>query len=317
MNINFRHLEILVVVVEEKSMTKAAKILHMSQPAVSQTIIEIEKQLNTRLFDRLNKKLILTYTGEVFYSYAQKILGLIDIAESSIKDITNVHTGKIKIGASTTYGIYLLPKIIAEFQKQYKHIELEFTIDNTHIIEDLILNHKIDIGIVEGLNYSADIKSKKLFDDNLSLICSIDHDWVKEGKFEVGSSDLATQTLILREKGSGTRQVIDDVINFHQLSYKTIYSLSNLEAIKKAVESNIGVSFLTHISVEEEIKSEKLVPIKIKDIEFNREFSVIYHKDKYKSLLFDKFIKHLEVYHYKRHLPLKYCQSDVRTLVEE
>jgi len=301
MTINFRHLEIFVAAAELRSMSSAAKKIHMSQPAVSQTIIELEKLLNTKLFDRLNRKLVLTFSGEVFYSYAQKILGLIHEADSSIKDITNVHTGKIKIGASSTYGIYLLPKIIAEFQKQYEDVELVFTIDNTHIIEELILNHQIDIGIVEGLNYSGDLISKKLFDDELSFICSIDHEWVKEGRLEAEPADLSSQTLILREKGSGTRQVIDDVIQYKKLPYKTIYSLSNLEAIKKAVESNIGVSFLTHISVEEEIKNKKLMPIKIKGIEFKREFSVIYHKDKYKSLLFDKFIHHIESYPYGKH----------------
>lgn len=216
MDINFRHLEIFVVVVELKSMSRSAKKIHMSQPAVSQTIIELEKQLNTKLFERLNRKLILTFTGEVFYTYAKKILGLVNEAESSIKDIANVNTGKIKIGASSTYGIYLLPRIIAEFQKKYKNVELVFTIDNTHIIEDLIIHHKIDIGIVEGLNYSADLISKKLFDDELSFICSIDHDWAKEGRLEVNPAELDSQTFVLREKGSGTRQVIDEVIQFNK-----------------------------------------------------------------------------------------------------
>ncbi len=298
MNINLRQLEIFMNVANTGNMTKAAKKLYMSQPAVSQTIIELENNFETKLFERLNRKLILTYAGEVLFSYAKKVIGLIDEATSTIEDISKAHTGKIKVGASTTYGIYLLPKIIAEFQKHYPNVEVEFTIDNTHIIEDLIINRKIDIGIVEGINYSPEIKSEKLFDDKLSLICSYNHKWVKTKKFEVTPEDLGSEVLILREKGSGTRQVIDDVIKYNKIPYKTIYSLSNQEAIKKVVESNIGISFLTQISVQEEIKNKKLAPIHIQNVQFKREFSMIYHKDKYRSLLFDKFVNQLKTYPY-------------------
>jgi DNA-binding transcriptional LysR family regulator len=273
---NLRHLNIFKTVAEVGSMSRAGKILYMSQPAVSQTIIELEDHLNSKLFERSSRKLFLTYSGQIFYDYTLKILTLVDEAQNSLKDISNARKGKIILGASTTIGIYLVPKIIAEFMKQYPSIEIKYIIDNTRVIEQMILEHEIDVGLVEGSNYSKETVLKHFLDDELYLICSSDHRWVKNGHSIIEPQEISSQMLILREKGSGTREVIEKVMSKHHLSYHTTHILNNTEAIKSAVEANFGVAFLSRMSIQKEIKSKKLFAFKVENMNLTTAFRIRY-----------------------------------------
>ncbi|MFZ5988408.1 MAG: selenium metabolism-associated LysR family transcriptional regulator [Bacillota bacterium] len=293
---NLRHLYMFKTVAEEGSMSKAGKILYMSQPAVSQTILELEETLNVKLFERLNKKLVLTNPGEILYSYAKRILLLVNEAENSMKDISNATKGKLTLGASTTIGIYLVPKIVGHFIQQYPRIDINYMIDNTRIIEQMILDHKIDIGLVEGTSYSKEIAVHHFLDDELHLTCSPEHSWIKAGQLSVEPEEISSQSLILREKGSGTRQVVEKAMSDHGLTYHTSHVLNNTEAIKKAVEANIGVAFFSEMSINEEISLHKLYTVKIKGVNITRQFNIIYHTDKYKSPVFNTFLNHIAKY---------------------
>ncbi|AZR73224.1 transcriptional regulator [Anoxybacter fermentans] len=288
---NLRKLKIFLTVCECGSMSGAAKKLYMTQPAISQAILELEDELKVNLFDRIKKKLVLTYPGEILYEYSKRILMLIDEAQNTIKDISHMNMGRLRIGASTTIGTYLLPELIGEFKKKYKNIEIHFLIDNTGVIEKKILDYEIDIGLVEGPIHSKEIIVKPFFDDELYLICSKDHHWAS--RKSVKPEEIKDENLIIREPGSGTREVIENTMAKYNLSYHIKHVLNNTEAIIKAVEANIGISIVPKIAVKEKIKSGNLIKINLENICFKRKFNIIYHKDKYRPTLFNEFIEYL------------------------
>jgi len=278
-------------VCEIGSMSGAAKELYMTQPAISQTIIELEENLEVKLFERIKKKLILTHPGRILLNYSRRILILTEEAENTITDIAKMNQGRLRIGASMTIGTYLLPKIIKDFQTKYQNIELPFIIDNTSVIEEMILNNKIDLALVEGPIKSTEITIKPFFDDQMIIICSPQHKWAKRELIE--PSEIEEEKFITREKGSGTREVIENTLVKFNLSYQPKYILNNIEAIKKSVEANIGISILPEIAVKKEMEEDKIVKVSIEKIDFTRKFQLIYHRDKYHSNLFNEFVNHM------------------------
>ncbi|MGJ7045842.1 selenium metabolism-associated LysR family transcriptional regulator [Thermoanaerobacterium thermosulfurigenes] len=288
---NFRELNIFLSVCEYGSMSEAAKHLYMTQPAISQAISELEEEYNVKLFDRIGKKLVLTHAGEILRDYGKKINLLLFETKNTLQDISDSRSGKLKLGASRTYGTYLLPKMIGNFLKLYTNVELPFCINNTAEIVNMILNSEIDLGIVEGPIHSDSIESRHLLDDELYLICSKKHHWTKKKIIQM--DDLSKADFIMREAGSGTREVFENTMKSNNIEYNIKLELNSIEAIKKAVEANLGVSVISKLALNEELKSSKLIKIEIEGIKFTRKFNIIYHKDKYLSELHKKFIDFL------------------------
>ncbi|GAB6100536.1 LysR family transcriptional regulator [Halanaerocella petrolearia] len=289
---NLRQLRIFKQVAKTGSMSKTADQIYITQPAISQTISNLENKLGVKLFERLNHKLVLTHAGKILLKYSKKILILVDEAHNNIEDIANMKQGKLKIGASMTIGTYLLPDIINSFNNKYEGITINLIIDNTSVIEDKILNNDIDIGLVEGPTTTADINIDSFFADKLILISSPEHKWATKGI--ITADEIGEESFIMREKGSGTREVIEKTLDQHNLSYQTKHILNNIEAIKKAVSANMGISVLPKIAIKKELETEELTQIKIEKIDFIRKFKLIYHQDKFKSDLFRRFISYLK-----------------------
>lgn len=289
---NLRQLKIFVTVCKTESMSQAARELYMTQPAISQTISELEAKLNVKLFDRIKKRLNLTYPGKVLLRYSKRILNLIEETEHTIEDIANMNQGQLRIGASMTIGTYLLPEILSKFNQESKEIDLPFIIDNTSVIEKMILNNEIDFALVEGPIHSNDINVEPFFNDELYLIISTKHKW--NNQETIKPCEIKKENFIMREEGSGTREVIENTMAKFDLTYQTTHILNNIEAIKKAIEANVGISILPEIAVKEEVNNGKVSKINIEGVDFKRKFRIIYHKDKYHSQLFKKFISYLK-----------------------
>lgn len=236
-------------------MSAAAKKLYISQPAISQTISTLEDKLNLKLFDRLNRRLKLTHPGEILLNYSKRILNLVNETKNAMEDISNLNQGQLRIGSSMTIGTYLLPQIIEEFQQKYKDINLPFIIDNTSVIEQMVLDNKIDLGLVEGPISSDNIVVEKFFTDQLQLVCSTKHEWSHWKN--LSPEKINEEDFIMREEGSGTRKVIENILANFNISCQITHVFNNIEAIKKAVAANIGVSILPEISTKEERKKEK------------------------------------------------------------
>ncbi len=286
---NERKLRIFYEVAEKLNMTEVAEKLYISQPAVSQTILELENELGVKLFDRINRRLYLTNEGELFLNYVRRILNMYDDAIRSLKDINSLKTGKLKIGASTTIGIYILPDIIGKFTKQYKGIDTSIAIENTKLISDMILDNSIDFAFVEGPVYNEEIIKENFCDDELVFITSPEHPW--SNKDEISINEVDREKIIMREIGSGTREVFESYMTANNVNYNIAFELGNTEAIKKAVEAGLGVSCISKRCIKNEINNNTLSWTKLKEFEIKRKLILIYHKDKFLSTLLKTFIK--------------------------
>lgn len=285
---NERQLKIFFEVATRLSMTEAAKVLSMTQPAISQTIKEIETEYQECFFDRIGKKLYLTNAGEIMLGYTRRILNISDECKKSIKDLKELRKGHLKIGASTTIGIYILTDIIGEYKKLHNEIDVSIIIENTKNISNLILENKVDIAFVEGPVYSEEILKKDFWDDELVLVCNNENSLNERNNLKI--QDIVNQKFIMREQGSGTREVIEALFKLHNIELNNYLELGSTEAIKRAVEAGLGISCLSERAIKRELEQKILGVIRISDMVISRKLNLIYHKDKSFSKLTKDFI---------------------------
>lgn len=291
---NFRKLKIFYETAKYLNMTRVAKEMYISQPSISQSINELENDLGVKLFDRIGKKLYLTHEGEVFLNYTRRILNLYDESVKVIKDFDSNKAGKIVIGASTTIGIYILPEIIRKFSNEYSDIEISLIIENSKIIEGLILDNKIDFAFIEGDINSEEIIKEVIWKDELVFICG-DKSSLKD-KGIISGEELKNQKIIMREDGSGTREQAELFLIKNKIKFNTFLELGNTEAIKKSVEANLGIACLSYMVVEDKIKTKDLFLFRLKEGKIERDLSLIIHKDKFLSNNMKSFIERAKNY---------------------
>ena len=282
----FRHLKIFIAVCDTMNMTAAAKALYMSQPAVSQAIAELENYYELRLFERLSRKLYLTKAGEKLLSYARHMVKMGLDAESDMKAMQE--HGSIRIGSSVTIAANVLPKMASNYSLAYPHTRIEVFEDNTEKIEKLILSDEIDVALVEGEIQSSDINSQAFLEDELVLICSSNH---RFANYEIISpKDLEMEKFIVREKGSGTRKLFEDIMAANQLNWTPIWTCSNADTIKMAAREGLGISVISWRAVIDEVKSGYLCQKRIRGLQFKRQFKIAHHKNKFITRPMEQFI---------------------------
>lgn len=291
---NFRKLKIFYETAKYLNMTRVAKEMYISQPSISQSINELENDIGVKLFDRIGKKLYLTHEGEAFLNYTRRILNLYDEGVKVIKDFNSNKAGKIVIGASTTIGIYILPEIIREFSNEYNDIEISLIIENTRIIEGLILDNKVDFAFIEGDITSEEIIKEVIWKDELVFICG-DKSVLKDKKV-ISGEELKNQKIIMREDGSGTREQAELFLIKNKIKFNKFLELGNTEAIKKSVEANLGIACLSYMVVEDKIKTKDLFLFRLKEGKIERDLSLIVHKDKFLSNNMKSFIEKAKKY---------------------
>ncbi|MEH7385134.1 LysR family transcriptional regulator [Bacillus sp. JJ1521] len=270
-----QQLQVFISVVENKNFSRAADKLHMTQPAVSQYIRTFEDNLGVRLLDRTNKYVRVTKAGEIVYHHAKEIVALYTRMGSLLDDLTNQVKGPLTIGASYTYGEYVLPHVIAKMKKQYPDIQPTVTIGNTEKIAELVGNHQLDVGIIEGqIKKDNQMGIQDFAEDHMVFIVSTKHPLSLQN-VKVTKEELDNQTWILREEGSGTREAGENVFNQLQISPKNIMTFGSTQAIKEAVEAGLGISFLSKLVVQKELKQGTLKIVELPGLPFTRKFSII------------------------------------------
>jgi LysR family transcriptional regulator, transcriptional activator of the cysJI operon len=288
-------LKVFCTVAETKSFSKTSEIIHLTQPAVSLQIQALEEVYETKLFDRSSSTVTLTPSGEVLYKYAKEILNLYASAEKVIGEITGLVKGSISIGASSTIGNYLLPGVITDFKRTHLKIKVHLLVGNTKRVVELLNSGNIDLGLVEGEVTRQKMQVDKLIPDELLLVVPTHHPWAK--KKEVSINELTKEPFILREGGSGTRQMIEKFLSVHGVSahdLKISMVLGSTEAIKAAVENGLGVSIISRWSARKEIKYGTLSLLRIKEQKMVREFSLITNKGAVSSHAVDEFLTYIK-----------------------
>ncbi len=282
MKITLRQIEIFLEVVELKNLTKVAQSLNLSQSAVSMSIKELETILGKQLFDRINKKLILNEIGRSFYSAVLPMYKKLRDIESEFKNSED--KGSVRVGASTTIIDYLIPTIVCDYMGKYPNVKIELKEGNTKDILKLIKEGKIDMGFVEGSVDDSEIIKEAIGQDELVVVSS--NEALKNR--ELTLQDIEEYKWVLREKGSGTREVFLNYIKQFDAKLNIFLELGHTESIKSLILSKNPITCLSVLAVNNEIEQGAMYKLNIKNFKCTRDLYAVYHKDKYKSELFNK-----------------------------
>lgn len=268
-----QHLQVFITVAEKKNFSRAAEEHYMTQPAVSQYIRALENQIGCRLLERSNKYVFLNKAGEIVFHHAKEILGLYESMQHLVDDLTNKASGPLSIGASYTFGEYVLPRIIAKMREMYPAIEPTVTIGNTEKIAGMVGNLQLDIGIVEG-NFKNNALIQEVFaKDAMVIAASPEHPLARTE--HVDASKLARETWVVREDGSGTREATEKLFRQLAISPAELMCYSSTQPIKESVEAGLGISLISKWAVQKELRYGDLAIIHAEGLPFQRVFSFI------------------------------------------
>lgn len=274
-----RHLKIFITVAETGSMSLAAKKLYLSQPTISQAIRELEEHYETKLFDRLSKRLYITEEGRHLLTLARDTVRSFDELEHQMQSETK--TEHFRIGATVTIGSCLLPSLLNDFQAIRPLVDTFSYIQNTQNIEEKLLCSELDVGIVEGVIKSPDLVSLPLVEDYLVLACSSEHPFAEKTSF--CASDLEGQDFVMREKGSGTRELFENYLHSSHVQIHCRIEAPFPEAMKHAILSNQCMAVISVRLIEDEIRKGTIRIFRHPEHAWDRTFNLVYHKDKYIS----------------------------------
>lgn len=285
--ITFKEFDIFFKLCEETNLSNVAKKLGMTQSAISISINSLEKKLDEKLFDRIGRKLIINERGRLFKEKSYK--PFYDLLQAQENFTTNELKGKLKIASSKTFNSINLSQYIYKFISNH-NIHITKHSKNTKEILDDILSSSIDLGFVESDFEEANIIKEKILNDSLIIVSSNKELLNKEYYID----QLYSYNWIIREKGSATREVFLSKLKY-QNEINISMEISNFEEIKTILLNNKEtITCISKLAVEEELKNRELFEIKIKNLKFDRELFMIYHKDKYKSKLFLEFIAYIK-----------------------
>jgi len=285
-----RRLQVFHTVARLLSFTKAADSLHMTQPAVTFQVRQLEEYFNTRLFDRTHNRISLTDVGEKVLVYSEQILGLYREMDNDIRTLTGEIIGVLVIGASTTVAEYMLPRLLGEFQVLYPKVKLRLKVSNSLGVVHMVENNDIDVGLVESPVLNKSLVVEACWQDNLVVIVSPGHSLA--AKKSVHVSELKNYPFISREEGSGTRSVLIDYLEENGLGMNDLdlsMEFGSPEAIKNAVESGLGISVVSETTLIKELQLNTLKAVKI-DPPLQRHFSLVHQRQKFRIRAMQEFL---------------------------
>lgn len=271
-----RHFRIFAAVCKEGGITRAAEALYLAQPAVSLAVREMEEHYDVRLFDRIGRRLYLTETGKQFLSYVERILELCDELENGARQWDE--ESPLHIGSSMTIGTKLLPGLVRQFSRQYPTVKVTVEIKNSGVIEQKLLENAMDFALIESTPRSTKLVCKKFMDDKMVAICGPGHPLAAQGG--VTLRELVAQPLLMREKGSGTRDLFDSVAGARNLAAEPLWESVNTQALIDAVAMGLGVSVLPWRLVSDSIARGAVRQVPVTDAAFQRDFNILYHPNK-------------------------------------
>ena len=291
-----RRLQVFHTVARLLSFTKAAEALHMTQPAVTFQVRQLEEYFNTRLFDRTHNRISLTDAGSRVYQYADRIFALYAEMENAVRDLTGEISGVLLLGASTTIAEYMLPALLGDFKARYPEVTIRLQVANTDAIVHMVENNAIDLGVVEAPVTNKNLVVENCRMDQMVLIVPPNHELAKEKS--VSLSQLVKYPYICREEGSGTREVMLDHLTSQGMDPAALniaMELGSPEAVKGAVEAGMGVSVLSLATISKELQLGSLVAVNL-DPPIERPFSFVHQKQKFRLRAIEKLLDFARVY---------------------
>lgn len=271
--LNLNQLRTFAAVAAAGNVTRAAGELAVSQPAVSRQLAELEDGLGLPLFDRLPRGVRLTAAGEVLYGHARRILAAEAAAEAELAELAGLSRGRLSIGASTTIGSYLIPELFGAFARAHPGVKLELEIANTAAIQTAVLEARVDLGMTEGFVSSSQLAVDVAAHDEMVAIAAPGHPLARRDV--VTAQELCEAPFIMREQGSGTRDVIEAELARLGLSVDPVMSLGSTESVKHAVASGLGVALVSRLTVALELATRRLTELSVPELHIRRSLHLL------------------------------------------
>ena len=284
-----RDLQVFLSVSKHLNYTRAGEELNLSQPSVSVRIRQLETQLGVKLFEQLGRKVALTDAGQLLVPYARRVMAAVEDAHHAIDELQGLERGSLRIGASTTPGMYLVPQVVARFKQRYPKIDIHLRIKDTREVEESVLRNEFDFGFVGGHLAASEVTALPWLTDELLLVVPRAHQFAR--KKTVNKQELQKESFILRESGSATRAVIVDQLRKSDFDVITIMEMENPESVKKAVQSGLGIAFISKFAVATELKAKSLIAVRVQGLSIHRELKIVHRKDKHLSRAAIAFIE--------------------------
>ncbi len=274
---NFR-IVVFRAVAEQRSFRKAAEELYLTQPAVSLQIKALEEDLGVQLFDRTGPQITLTEAGRILLAYSQKLTALLAQTEGDLAALSGEHAGHLALGASTTIAQYVLPRLLAQFKREHPRVHPTLTSGNTEQIVDALEKQKISLGFIEGPARNRDVKTQPFLEDELVLITSTAHELAERSLISL--AELTATPLLMRERGSGTRHVIETALErqgVKRSSLQIVMELDSTEAIKSAVEAGLGIGFVSRWAIAKDLRLDSSFKIvEVEGLRVRRQFLIAF-----------------------------------------
>lgn len=286
MKFSLRQLEVFVAISRNESVSRAAQELPLSQSATSSALSEFERQFNLQLFDRAGKSLHLNEIGHQLLPHAMDMLN----RAREIEDLLEGRAGfgPLNIGATLTIGNYLATLIVANFLQQHPSSKVRLQVHNTSAIVHKVASYELDLGLIEGECQHPDIEVQPWIEDELVVFCAPGHALAKTPQASL--EQLLSEAWILREQGSGTRATFDRAFEHFHARLNVRLELEHTEAIKRAVESGLGIGCISRLALKDAFRRGSLVPLCTPELNLSRHFYFLWHRQKYQSAGMREFL---------------------------
>ncbi len=266
--LNLHLVRIFTTVAELENFSRAAERLYISQPAVSRAVQELEHQVGTPLIDRSERHFLLTEAGQLLYDYGRQIFAAERAAEAALEQLRGLERGQLALGASNTIGTYLLPSLLGIFHRRYPGVRLLLDIGNTQQIIHHLRDTPLDLAFVEGPVDQPDLVVTPWQLDTLVVIAAPDHPLMAQQPLTLAQFE--TAPFIMREPGSGTRDVIEQALRERDIHITGAMELGSNQAVKQAVMAGLGISIVSEATIAVESQASKLVILDIPDLRLQR-----------------------------------------------
>ncbi len=291
MVLKLHHLRVFAAVAEQRGFSRAAAALRISQPAVSKAVRQLERQVGVPLVERAGRASRLTAAGEQLAARARELFGVESAAEEELRALRGLEAGSLRVGASTTIATYLLPPILARFHDAHPAIELRVVSANTRAITRALLERRLDVALVEGPVNHPRIEARRWRSDELVVIAPPDHRLVT--RRSVHAHDLLAERFVVREQGSGTRDVAERALSKHGVHPAVALQLGSTEAVKQAVAAGLGLAIVSRYAAADQLALGRMALVRLRDVELGRALTELRLKGRKSSAPAAEFVEYL------------------------
>ncbi|HLW47713.1 MAG TPA: LysR family transcriptional regulator [bacterium] len=286
--INIHLLKIFHAVARSGSFSRAASELAISQPSVSIQVGELERQFGVELFEPAGKSVRLTEAGRVCFDYAGRILALLDEAQRAMDEVKGLRRGRLLVGATQTPGTYILPGLLGRLKAEYPRLEVTLRIGEPRRIQEMVLRHELDVAVTGWRIALPDLEAVPIARDELVLVTAPSHRFTDLP--DVAVADLSGEPFIMRERGSGSRELVDDALHRAGIYITPTLELEGVDAVKQAVAANLGISMLSRHAIDLEVESGRLRIVPVRGFKVERSIWLVRHRDRQLSRAAQAFV---------------------------